>query len=133
MRFRTDSRYIAEAKALGRPYAVFYGTREQWKATPPAEPGDAWRTRWYGSDAVAGYDIGCPKCRQVHGWTTAGNCASRRKLPDGGTTCDHMGVGSCWTWTGSAEEGTLSASPSLHATGACGWHGFLTNGELRGV
>lgn len=128
MRFRSDSRYIAEAKALGRRYAKHYGTRKEWNAVPAAEPGDTWRVRWHGTDAIAGYDICCPKCRHVHGWTTALNCRSR----DGKGSCEHSGKGSCWTWTGSAEQGTLSASPSLLASQACGFHGFLTNGALSG-
>lgn len=142
MRFRTDARYIAEAKALGREYADFYGTREVWDATPPAEPGDTWRALWFRTEAVAGYDICCPICKHVHAWTTALNCRSRRTRTgtrEDGTTfeyvaCDHSTVGSCWRWTGSAEDGTLSASPSLwcqQEKGGCGFHGYLTNGELR--
>lgn len=139
--FRTDNQHIAEAKALGREWRKFYGAKKRWNETPPAEPGDVWRVRWYRQNRqnnegpVAGYDICCPRCRHVHAWTTAHNCGSRRSLPDGGGfTCDHMGKSSCWTWTGSAEEGTLTASPSLHASaehGGCGWHGWLQNGDLH--
>jgi hypothetical protein len=143
IRLRTDNRYIAERKALGdafNPQAGWY-TEEEWNAVPPAAPGDTWRAWWYSSTAaehigpLAGYDIACPRCRRVHAWTTAINCASRRPLATGGFTCDHTGTGSCWTWTGTLEDGTLSASPSLHsdpAHGGCGFHGHLTNGDLSG-
>lgn len=140
MRFRTDNAHIAELKALGKPFKQFndWPTREQWDATPAAEPGDTWRLHWYrpidytGPELLAGYAICCPGCRHVHCWTGALNCASKRERESGVVTCDHNGVASCWTWTGSAEDGTLTASPSLHAVGACGWHGWLQNGELRG-
>jgi hypothetical protein len=142
IRLRTDHRYIAAMKALGKPRVESgddptWCTQEEWDATPAAEPGDIWGpVEWYGHPgSLAGYDIACPKCHDVHGWTTARNCSSRRALPGGGFTCDHEAAhGSCWTWTGSAADGTLSASPSLHcdaSIGGCGWHGFLTNGELR--
>lgn len=153
MRFRTDSEYAAgeHAKLLagGKPwscanegYTCDYH-REWWASTPPAEPGDTWRVRWHpdgeaktrGEEGpIAGYSICCPKCRQTHNWSTANNCASKREREGGWISCDHSGKGSCWTWSGSAEEGTLSASPSLFANGegACGWHGFLIDGELHG-
>jgi hypothetical protein len=108
---------------------------------PIAQPGDTWRVQWSGGP-MAGYAICCPGCKQVHHWCTANNCA--RDIPwtvvgsDGqeysGMKCQHEGVGSCWNWSGSAEDGTLTATPSLHCTkdlGGCGWHGFLTNGEMR--
>jgi Family of unknown function (DUF6527) len=161
MRFRTDSPWIAAAKAKGRTFEQEYDgdvgdgwaptpeARAIWDATPLPEPGDTWRVRWYGSDAMAGYDICCPKCREIHGWTTATNCGSRRALPEweytdpttgvksmkpGGFTCDHSGVGSCWNWQGSAEDNAMTASPSLwcqEEKGGCGWHGWLQNGEMR--
>lgn len=153
MRFRTDGDRYAEAKGLGRtfeqehsckcgrddcPLAPSATNRALWDATPAAEPGDTWRVHWYrpidytGPELLAGYAICCPGCRHVHRWTGALNCASKRERESGVVTCDHNGVASCWTWTGSAEDGTLTASPSLHAVGACGWHGWLQNGELRG-
>lgn len=143
MRFRTDNAYIADRKAQGRGFILVAGwaTIDEWLQTPPAQPGDTWRVHWHDNDAVdkqgplAGYDIFCPRCKKLHAWTTAHNCASRRALPGGGFTCDHSGKGSCWTWSGSAEQNLLSASPSLHsdpAHGGCGFHGHLTNGELSG-
>ena len=145
MRFRTDCWGIANMKAINPTRPEGFDPVE-WDATPAAEPGDVWRSTWYkAGDEIgppAGYLIGCPTCRQVHGWSTANNCASRRMVTgtnsDGTSftypTCDHQGVGSCWTWTGSAEDGTLTASPSLHCPknkGGCGFHGWLENGELR--
>lgn len=131
IRFRSDNPLIARFKAESRSERGTYGfSDDEWAATPAAQPGDIWRILWHKPPGVvgplAGYDICCPQCGQVHSWTTALNCASR--WPDG--ACDHSGVGSCWTWTGIAEEGTLSASPSLHASGACGWHGWLKDGVL---
>lgn len=162
LRKREDHRYIAELKAMGKQRVETgddptWCTQEEWDATPIAEPGDTWRVRWYARDdagnvlepgPIAGYDICCIKCRKIHGWTTATNCSSRRPLPEweytdpetgaksmkpGGFTCDHSGKSSCWTWTGSLEEGTLDAKPSLWCQvelGGCGYHGWLTNGVL---
>lgn len=146
IRFRTDSAHTADdAARLARGVETTYYDPPELEGIEPARPGDTWRVRWKATieqeaqgiseGPIAGYAICCPKCLQVHFWTTALNCASLRPLPGGGSVCDHSGVGSCWAWTGSAEDGTLTASPSLHSVaekGGCGWHGFLTNGELRG-
>jgi hypothetical protein len=48
---------------------------------------------------------------------------------------------SCWTWSGDPADGTLAAQPSLmimteidgKPTHSCGWHGFLTNGQMASV
>jgi len=147
MRFRTDSLLGAEFHArelAGKPagpcscaQADCIYLPENYRTFPPAEPGDTWRLRWGGTKdeqgPICGYAIFCPGCRQIHHWTTANNCASKRALAGGGTTCDHTGKSSCWTWSGSAEDGTLTANPSLHSDaskGGCGWHGWLRNGEL---
>src|SRR5690348_3484571 len=132
--FRSDGVHIAERKAQGKDYDPFYD-RAVWDATPPAQPGDIWRVFWRGEDSegngingpFAGYDICCPGCKQVHAWTTVNNCSTRRRASatDEGMTCDHMGKSSCWNWSGSAEAGTLTASPSLYSVkemGGCGWH-----------
>jgi hypothetical protein len=40
-----------------------------------------------------------------------------------------------WTRTGEDFE-TLTLTPSIHsdpAKGGCGWHGFITNGEVLGA
>jgi hypothetical protein len=134
IRFRSDSSHVADLRAVGKARPDYIGA-EEWDAVAAAQPGDTWRVHWYKEDAdgnsmegpFAGYDICCPGCRRVHAWTTALNC-----LPK---PCPHEGKGSCWQWTGSAEEGTLTASPSLYSVkekGGCGWHGFLANGTLRG-
>jgi hypothetical protein len=124
IRFRTDASFFAEQKALGKEWDEHYGDRALWDATEAAKPGDAWRIRWYQKDGegpIAGYAICCPKCSQVHRWCSASNCSP----------CPHQGIGSCWNWTGSAEDGTLTASPSLFASLGCGWHGWLQNGEMK--
>lgn len=140
IRFRTDSAHDAEEHSR-----LLRGLELRWtnpgveedhvRLTPPAVPGDTWVVRWYKQDAenhqgpIAGYAICCPKCQEVHRWTTALNCGS--KLPSG--SCAHSGNGSCWTWTGNAEDGTLHAAPSLWCVadrGGCGYHGHLHNGVL---
>lgn len=149
MRLRTDDWWTAGFKR-----AVLCGARPDPRSTPPddlpcsgdligklddpafepAQDGDAWEIRWYprkGKKPFAGYALTCPdtSCDEgVHPWTTAANCPHR----DDRGTCEHLGKGSCWDWTGSAEDGDLSASPSLHAVGArCGWHGFLRAGRME--
>ena len=130
IRFRKDRSHDATLKAEGVTVEKY---RDEWntgadrvalfEATLEAEPGDTWRIRWYAEDGegpIAGYAICCPRCGQVHYWTTALNCKP----------CPHQGKSSCWQWSGSAEAGTLTASPSLFAQRACGWHGWLRNGEL---
>jgi hypothetical protein len=136
-RFRTDGFHIADLKAQGKAREEWFEAT-LWDPIPPAELGDVWRIHWAKcNDAghtidgpLAGYAIFCPKCHTVHCWTTATNCAQKA-----GTSCPHEGTGSCWTWSGSAESGTLTASPSLHCVlelGGCGWHGWLNNGEMSG-
>lgn len=111
------------------------------KATPPAAPGDTWRLTFYDSDNTAGYAICCPKCLRIHHWCNASNCGEKHPYDwtdrDGtkrtGWTCGHQDRReSCWTWTGSASDGTLTCVPSLLECGDCKWHGWVTNGELRG-
>ena len=108
-----------------------------------AQPGDAWRIVWIepGSWAssveeddprpLAGYILTCPspECLEgVHLWVQAGNCNCRDKETQ---KCCHDGKGSCWDWSGKASDGTLTANPSLFASGAkCAWHGWLRNGEM---
>lgn len=154
MRFRTDGWHHADLKIVDESFDSMYGdtftgcpeddaiARRTWAETPKAEPGDVWRIFWYHhdgpdgeqiNDRIAGYAICCPGCRRVHNWTCARNCASR--IPGG--TCSHSGTGSCWNWTGSAEEGTLTCTPSLQVLlhevepGGCDWHGYITQGDLH--
>lgn len=126
MHFRTDGWHIADLKTKGEPYDDFY-SKALWDSIPPATPGDVWRVLW-STGPIAGYAIGCPLCTQIHAWTSALNCSNKTHTG----SCAHSGVGSCWTWTGCAEDGTLSANPSLYAVRACGWHGWLRNGVLIG-
>lgn len=108
-----------------------------------AQDGDVWRVVWTGEDSwrsgvgpdegpLAGYVLTCPapNCEEgVHLWVLASNCECRDK--DTGKCC-HAGVGTCWTWTGTPEEGNLTASPSLFARGAkCEWHGWLRDGVMQ--
>lgn len=142
IRFRTDSFFAADdaARRERGEEMQWHRSKRELENTPPARPGDVWRVRFApnagekGPGPIAGYAICCPLCLRVHPWTSALGCGS-------GGNCVHRDARtSCWTWTGSPEDGTLSASPSLHcvthwnghATGGCGWHGFLTNGVLRG-
>jgi len=132
MHFRTDGSHWADLKAQNLEWWDLGLTdskeREGFRRTPIALPGDTWRLSWYrleGKGPCAGYAICCPLCRKVHYWTTARNCKP----------CPHEGNSSCWTWSGSAETNRLTASPSLYCVkelGGCGWHGFLTDGVLRG-
>jgi hypothetical protein len=129
IRFRADGCHYVQMRAKGTEWAEYFGvSREAYEALPPGEPGDIWRIRWYkeggGEGPIAGYAIWCPECNDLHHWTTATNCAK------GATgACVHSGIGSCWEWTGSAEDGTLTARPSLLCH-SCGFHGWLTNGSL---
>lgn len=149
MRFRTDGWSFAD-KAKNFSDADFkeWGyddeTILQIRGTPHALPGDTWAIHWYKQEGVgplAGYAICCPRCGGIHHWTSANNCKFQIRLvpykdSDGNdrtySVCGHSGEGSCWNWTGSPEENTLTGTPSLLNHG-CGWHGFLTNGQLREV
>lgn len=117
-----------------------------------AKVGDVWRLRrcptgphivqGYAENhldwPVSHYALVCPvaTCADgVHGWAHAYDCPAGDHF---GAECK-VGPGrlSCWTWTGSIEAGTLTASPSLHILPAsaptfktCEFHGFLTNGVL---
>lgn len=166
MRFRTDGWHYADMKAAGetfeqhhRPdefYGVNEGQYEVWKKffddTPKAEPGDVWRI-FYGhgvdgvqvDDWVAGYAICCIGCGRVHNWTSALNCGQKVKRAYQDTqgnrqeyeTCIHQEQHtSCWSWTGDAEAGTLTAASSLQVVADrcpwhCGWHGFIQNGDIH--
>lgn len=151
MRFRTDGWHYADLKCAGitpEKFAEWHGPNqvEAYKNFPAAEPGDIWRIHWYAPEGqqgpIAGYAICCPKCKRVHAWTTATNCSQKtieRSYTDKDgkvvkyKSCPHEGTGSCWNWSGSAENNTLTASPSLfNQAPDCGWHGWLQNGVLRG-
>lgn len=112
-------------------------------AFEPAQPGDVWRIRWvegdprrqtYRHDApddwpIGGYALWCPNeaCDYgVHVWDHAMDCPA----PFG--ACKYNRT-SCWEWSGTPEDGTLTAHPSLWVKGGCGWHGFLRSGEMQSV
>lgn len=142
IRFRTDDSNHVQMRMKGTAWADHLGvSQETYEALSPALPGDTWRLRWYaehGEGPIAGYAIWCPKCNDLHHWTTATNCRQGGQehsyKDEAGTehryyVCGHSGVGSCWQWSGSAEDGTLTARPSLLCH-TCGFHGWLTNGVL---
>lgn len=49
--------------------------------------------------------------------------------PIGGVIPDWMKKRLQWKRTGDTFE-TLTLEPSLHALDGCGWHGFVTNGQV---
>lgn len=157
MRFRTDGWHYAGLKAAGETFENHYQPEhfsgvnadkyEVWKKhfddTPKAEPGDVWRIHWAAPidqpdrKDIAGYAICCIGCGKVHHWTTARNCSQTVDKP-WGKSCAHVEArGSCWQWSGSAEDNNLTASPSLQVTehetepGGCNFHGHLENGDLH--
>jgi hypothetical protein len=112
-----------------------------------AEPGDVWQARVdshlsgvttsYSDDVtwpIGGYVLVCPleRCQfGAHLWTHASDCPGRS-----GGTCKRGGADSCWRWSGSIEDGDLTAEPSLYipaVRGGCGWHGYLIHGEMVGI
>lgn len=151
MRFRTDGWNWADqdiAAMSDEKIIEIYGADElaRVRATPPAEPGDVWRVFWYRENEsepqqLAGYAICCPKCRRIHDWTRANNChwneTEHSWTDDAGKihrykVCGHSGKGSCWNWSGNAEQNNLTAQSSLwNQAPDCGWHGWLTDGVLR--
>lgn len=149
MRLRTDSWMAAgwkRAAATGARTDVAQSILDD--DIPAAELGDVWIMRQSPKDVstmnfgnseadwpIVGYALTCPNptCRfGVHDWTWANNC--EQKLPEGGPRCAHRrDRRSCWEWSGTIEDGTLTASPSLHSPenlGGCGWHGYLRDGEM---
>jgi uncharacterized protein DUF6527 len=138
VKLRTDSFHIAgwkRAHALrgcdcppGQKNHVAHKPRKYRE--PAAELGDVWKLH-NRNGGLVGYALTCPleRCDQgVHAWDHAYNCAQRTD-PD---------APPCWTWTGSVEDGTLTASPSLmvmteidgRPLETCGWHGWLRDGVM---
>lgn len=66
-----------------------------------------WAIRKYPDDRIGGVAFNCP------------GCGSDSYVP--------IGTSDGWTWDGSEEKPTLR--PSLLQR-CCGWHGYLTAGEL---
>jgi hypothetical protein len=141
IRFRTDDMMAAEEardRVAGKP-ASDWGKEnaERVQSTPPIAAGDCWPITYssHGGkpESICGYAICCPKCGQLHYWTHANNCASKRKLPSGAWTCDHQEARtSCWTWTLDERGWPVQAVASLFANGEghCGYHGWLKDGAL---
>lgn len=142
MRLRTDSWYWAGIHravlngGLGAPALQGWGElQSDFDATPIAELGDVWRSGGFASNQFGGYVLTCPETVRcsvgVHPWWHAYDCPAGR-LTDG--VCKRgAGRDSCWDWSGSPENGTLTALPSLHVLverGGCGWHGYLRDGVM---
>jgi hypothetical protein len=153
MRRRVDTYFTAgwkRAYALGNLPDAAPSVIEN--PIPAAEPGDVWIIRADPNDwktqtwadqhedwPIVGYALTCPneRCRfGTHEWTHASNCNLKitSEVIGSQPRCQHEAEHrSCWEWTGTIEEGTLTATPSLlspEASGGCGWHGFLRNGEM---
>ena len=86
---------------------------------------------------VTHYALVCPKhlCPDgVHAWHHAYDCPAGDTF---GAPCK-VGAGrrSCWNWSGSIEEGNLTAAPSLQVLPSdppgktCEYHGFLQQGVM---
>lgn len=72
------------------------------------------------------FDCPCGKCGEL--------CGIEFHNPiDGGPSHDPMRHAH-WHRTGETFE-TLTLTPSIHRSGpgGCGWHGFITNGEVMSV
>lgn len=160
MRIRTDSWWDAGRKRAVLLAAVPDPLRDEatdWDPvwleflrTPEneARPGDVWVLRQQPGDAslrswrndpevadwpVTGYGLVCPDegCDAgVHCWDHASDCPGRYK----GGFCKNGGP-SCWRWTGTPEDDTLTGEPSLLIRGesTCGWHGHLRSGQMVSV
>lgn len=75
----------------------------------------------------------CPKCFLANGGAKGTHCcdvtfADRGALPEQGSHGDN-GEPTRWTVSGSNYE-DLTTLPSILIKGGCGWHGYITNGEV---
>jgi hypothetical protein len=88
--------------------------------------------RWI-AERLAGPRIGlsfdCPHCR-VQRLAVPFHSSAVEYLQDGHTPARGWDAGYIWTMTGDSFE-NLSLSPSVDASHAGHWHGFITNGEIR--
>lgn len=163
MRVRTDHLYDAGWKRsilLGARPDPRAEPPDRWDAAylaflsadgGEALPGDVWIIRqppgqpnhraWHEEHPdwpIVGYALTCPKadCETgAHLWDHAHECHAGHTIDGAVQLCIKGPDRGCWDWTGSAADGTLSASPSLHCSaelGGCGWHGWLHNGEMSG-
>mgnify|MGYP006908306056 CR=1 FL=1 len=78
-------------------------------------PGD-WCYVSNSQEETSGMVIRCP------------GCGAKSWLQFEGTSTT-VSQGAKWKWDGNREHPTLK--PSVHSTGCCGWHGWLTNGEWK--
>ena len=85
-------------------------------------------------DPVTGEMVQAPERHGVGvGFDCPCGCSSRCYVPfnnpiDGGGPHEPTHV--CWTRTGETFE-NLSTTPSIYRKLGCGWHGFITNGEIE--
>ena len=98
--------------------AVVCQTNDEFEAAGPG----AIFPWWFGVKVSEGGDSGhimikCPGC--------GGESAMHCRKP--GTK--HPPTGESWELSGLPESPHLH--PSINATGCCGWHGWLENGEYR--
>lgn len=84
--------------------------------TFPDSPGE-WQIRRFREDGETSLRIvfGCPR--------QPGNVCGVPLLPK------RLPNGAGWAWDGDIEQPTLT--PSINCVGGCGWHGFVTKGEIR--
>jgi hypothetical protein len=88
--------------------------------------------RWFvlGNDPVPhGLSFDCPHCRQAR-IAVAFHHKGRELQEDGVIHALSPSTKHIWTLTGSGFT-DLSLSPSVDASQAGHWHGFVTNGEVR--
>ncbi len=143
MRLRVDSMHIAGWKRAHDlngcqcvPGQNHVAHDPEFAHIEPAQEGDVWRLAGFMNrpETAGGYALTCPKrdCAEgVHRWWHAAGCPAGN---DSDAACVHgADRTSCWTWTGTPEEGNLSANPSLWCMaerGGCGWHGWLRDGSM---
>lgn len=78
----------------------------------------------------------CPKCLAANGGSVGTHAIdvtfAGRGVPDERGSHNAQGRPTRWAVTGGSFE-DLSMQPSILIEGACGWHGFITNGEVTTV
>lgn len=84
-------------------------------------------------DEAEGLRFLCPKCFTSNGGASGTHTVdvtfAGRNVPDDRGSHNTAGVPTRWTVTGETFE-TLSTQPSILIEGSCGWHGFITAGEV---
>lgn len=88
-----------------------------------------WRVgRATGVADAQGLQMLCPKCFAENGGGR-GTHSVIVPFADRGLPADFMPQMPRWAATGTGLE-DLSTTPSILLIGGCGWHGFITNGEI---